>query len=370
MRWSTVLFLVVGCLVGLACANPLSRSRRQATSTTTEKSTTGKNATSGEDDIVDVLRALNLPDDFADTKKPTPTTTTVGTTPTTTAKSITTTTTASTPKAEAKVGSGDTNSIDSSQSRVARQYFMTGNAMLDKVMNCPCQKDQLDSMGVNGVPYSNQPNPAIYRDPPYGPDALGPGDVIATNLKSVGGTTGNVFGQLIRLMLGLPNLALSLLKPLVVGAADTLAQTTDAAAGVTQQAAKTLPVAVRSGAVVLKKLLETVGDVTGGLLHVLSNLVASLAAAKTSLSGTLPFAFDILGDVSGRVSQTVGTAVDWVAGTKEILASGVVQAAKTGGNLFSGLVEGTKGFSTGLLEGIKYGVNDETPPPSEQAWRR
>lgn len=114
--------------------------------------------------------------------------------------------------------------------------------MLDKVMNCPCQKDQLDSMGVNGVPYSNQPNPAIYRDPPYGPDALGPGDVIATNLKSVGGTTGNVFGQLIRLMLGLPNLALSLLKPLVVGAADTLAQTTDAAAGVTQQAAKTLPV--------------------------------------------------------------------------------------------------------------------------------
>lgn len=128
------------------------------------------------------------------------------------------------------------------------------------------------------------------------------------------------------------------------------------------------PQAVRSGALVLKKLLETVGDVTGGLLHVLSNLVASLAAAKTSLSGTLPFAFDILGDVSGRVSQTVGTAVDWVAGTKEILASGVVQAAKTGGNLFAGLVEGTKGFSTGLLEGIKYGVNDETPPAQEQAW--
>jgi hypothetical protein len=92
------------------------------------------------------------------------------------------------------------------------------------------------------VEYSNQPNPAIYRDPPYGPNALGPGDVIATNLKSVGGTTGNVFGQLIRLILGLPNLALSLLKPLVVGAADTLAQTTDAAAGVTQQAAKSVPV--------------------------------------------------------------------------------------------------------------------------------
>jgi len=114
--------------------------------------------------------------------------------------------------------------------------------MLDKIMNCPCQRDQLDAVGVKGVEYSNQPNPAIYRDPPYGPSALGPGDVIATNLKSVGGTTGNVFGQLIRLILGLPNLALSLLKPLVVGAADTLAQTTDAAAGVTQQAAKSVPV--------------------------------------------------------------------------------------------------------------------------------
>lgn len=122
---------------------------------------------------------------------------------------------------------------------------MTGNAMLDKIMNCPCQKDQLESVGVKGVAWSNQPDPAIYRDPPYGPDALGPGDVIATNLKSVGGTTGNVFGQLIRLILGLPNLALSLLKPLVVGAADTLAQTTDAAAGVTQQAAKSVPVVSR-----------------------------------------------------------------------------------------------------------------------------
>jgi len=121
---------------------------------------------------------------------------------------------------------------------------------------------------------------------------------------------------------------------------------------------------------VLKKLLETIGDVTGGLLHVMSNLVASLAAAKTSLSGTLPFAFDILGDVSGRVSQTVGTAVDWVSGTKEILASGVVQAAKTKGNLFAGLVEGTKGFGTGLLEGIKYGVNDEEPPEQENSWKK
>jgi len=240
--------------------------------------------------------------------------------------------------------------------------------MLDKVMNCPCQQDQLDAMGVTGVAYDSKPNPAIYREPPYGPDALGPGDVIASNLKSVGGTTGNVFGQLIRMALGLPNLVLSLMKPLVVGAADTLAQTTDAAAGVTQQAAKSVPVALRSGAVVVKKLLETLGDITGGVLHVVSNLVASIAAAKTSLSGTLPFAFDILGDVAGRVSQTVGTAVDWVGGTQEILASGVVQAAKTGGNLFAGLVEGSKGFSTGLLEGIKYGVNDETPPPQENPW--
>jgi len=127
---------------------------------------------------------------------------------------------------------------------------------------------------------------------------------------------------------------------------------------------------VRSGALVLKRLLETFGDVAGGLLHVTSNLVASLAAAKTSLSGTLPFAFDILGDVSGRVAQTVGTAVDWVSGTKEILSSGIVQAAKTKGNLFSGIVEGTKGFGTGLLEGIKYGVNDETPPTQEPAWKR
>ena len=130
--------------------------------------------------------------------------------------------------------------------------------------------------------------------------------------------------------------------------------------------------ALRSGAVVIKRLLETFGDVTGSLLHVFSNLVASLAAAKTSLSGTLPFAFDILGDVSGRVAQTVGTAVDWVSGTTEILSQGVVQAAKTKGNLFSGLVEGTKGFKNGLLEGIKYGVNDEQPPadPNAHAWRR
>lgn len=119
---------------------------------------------------------------------------------------------------------------------------MTGNDMLDKIMNCPCQKEQLNAVGVKPVEYSNQPNPAIYRAPPYGPDALGPGDVIASNLKSVGGTTGNVFGQLIRLVLGLPNLLLSLLKPLVVGAADTFAQTTDAAAGVTKQAAQSVPV--------------------------------------------------------------------------------------------------------------------------------
>ena len=114
--------------------------------------------------------------------------------------------------------------------------------MLDKIMNCPCNQDQLSAVGVKGVEWSNQPNPAIYREPPYGPNALGPGDVIATNLKSVGGTTGNVFGQIIRLLLGIPNLALSLLKPLIVGAADTLAQTTDAAAGVTAQAAKQIPV--------------------------------------------------------------------------------------------------------------------------------
>jgi len=152
-------------------------------------------------------------------------------------------TSSSKPTAPSPVASASSEStLASSSPRVARQYFMTGNAMLDKIMNCPCQKDQLESVGVKGVEYSNQPNPAIYRDPPYGPNALGPGDVIATNLKSVGGTTGNVFGQLIRLILGLPNLVLSLLKPLVVGAADTLAQTTDAAAGVTQQAAKSVPV--------------------------------------------------------------------------------------------------------------------------------
>lgn len=338
----------------------------EPSSTTSASSTTSQTAQERQDDIVDVLRALNLPEDFADASAAS---STKGSASEVSSTSVSLS--ASSPTVPSPVASASSeSSVASSSPRIARQYFMTGNAMLDKIMNCPCQKDQLESVGVKGVEYSNQPNPAIYRDPPYGPNALGPGDVIATNLKSVGGTTGNVFGQLIRLILGLPNLALSLLKPLVVGAADTLAQTTDAAAGVTQQAAKSVPVAVRSGALVLKKLLETVGDVTGGLLHVLSNLVASLAAAKTSLSGTLPFAFDILGDVSGRVSQTVGTAVDWVSGTKEILASGVVQAAKTKGNLFSGLVEGTKGFGTGLLEGIKYGVNDETPPPQENAWKR
>jgi len=34
-------------------------------------------------------------------------------------------------------------------------------------------------------------------------------------------------------------------------------------------------------------------------------------------------------------------------------------------------VEGTKGFGTGLLEGIKSGVNDEPlPPSSDGAWKR
>ncbi|CAG7828643.1 unnamed protein product [Allacma fusca] len=344
-------------------------------STSTEKedfSTSASNnaettqyAESRSDEIVDVLKALNLPTDFADQK----------------ASSSSSKESITEISSKSDVSSGKptvpspvqaaSNDASTPNSRIARQ-FMTGNAMLDKIMNCPCAKEQLSAVGVKGVEYFNQPNPAIYREPPYGPNALGPGDVIATNLKSVGGTTGNVFGQIIRLLLGIPNLALSLLKPLIVGAADTLAQTTDAAAGVTAQAAKQLPVALRSGAVVIKRLLETFGDVTGSLLHVFSNLVASLAAAKTSLSGTLPFAFDILGDVSGRVAQTVGTAVDWVSGTTEILSQGVVQAAKTKGNLFSGLVEGTKGFKNGLLEGIKYGVNDEQPPadPNAQAWRR
>jgi len=146
-----------------------------------------------------------------------------------------------TPSSLTASASSESSSVVSSSPRIARQY-MTGNAMLDKIMNCPCQKDQLSAVGVKGVEYSNLPNPAIYREPPYGPNALGPGDIIATNLKSVGGTTGNVFGQIIRLILGLPNLALSLLKPLIVGAADTFAQTTDAAAGVTQQAAKSVPI--------------------------------------------------------------------------------------------------------------------------------
>lgn len=316
--------------------------------------------TTQDDEMADVLRALNLPDDFVKGSASSD----VGS-----VSKVPSSIQTFGPTIPSPIVSSES-SVASSSPRIARQYYVTGNAMLDKIMNCPCQKDQLSAVGVKPVEYSNQPNPGIYRDPPYGPNALGPGDIIATNLKSVGGTTGNVFGQIIRLILGLPNLALSLLKPLIVGAADTLAQTTDAAAGVTQQAAKSVPVAVRSGALVLKRLLETFGDVAGGLLHVASNLVASLAAAKTSLSGTLPFAFDIVGDISGRLAQTVGTTVDWISGTKEILSTGVVQAAKTKGNLFSGIVEGTKGFGTGLLEGIKYGVNDETPPTQEPAWRR
>ncbi|ODM95709.1 hypothetical protein Ocin01_10975, partial [Orchesella cincta] len=375
-------FIPTGYRTRLRRADDNASSASSSASSTSEKSdsaaaassTEKQTAQAREDDIVDVLRALNLPEDFADaapsaSNNKDSKSSSTNEIPATSASRIDSPD-PTIPSPVSAAASSETSVMASSSPRIARQYFMTGNAMLDKIMNCPCQKDQLNSVGVKGVEYSNQPNPAIYRDPPYGPNNLGPGDVIATNLKSVGGTTGNVFGQLIRLILGLPNLALSLLKPLVVGAADTLAQTTDAAAGVTQQAAKSIPVAVRSGALVLKKLLETVGDVTGGLLHVLSNLVASLAAAKTSLSGTLPFAFDILGDVSGRVSQTVGTAVDWVSGTKEILASGVIQAAKTKSNLFSGLVEGTKGFGTGLLEGIKYGVNDETPPQQEAGWKR
>jgi hypothetical protein len=198
--------------------------------------------------VLEVLKALNLPNDFVDAAKSNASTTTakpLSTTKspsTTTGKSLSSTGKSSLSSSTVPAPETESSSQAASEPRVARQYFMTGNAMLDKIMNCPCQKDQLESVGVKGMEYSNQPNPAIYRDPPYGPDALGPGDVIATNLKSVGGTTGNVFGQLIRLLLGLPNLALSLLKPLIVGAADTLAQTTDAAAGVTSQAAKSLPV--------------------------------------------------------------------------------------------------------------------------------
>lgn len=133
--------------------------------------------------------------------------------------------------------------ISEPSTRIARQLFMTGNDMLDKIMNCPCQKEELTAVGVKPVePTNNQPDPALYRAPPYGPDNLGPGDVIATNLKSAGGSTGNVFGQLIRLVLGLPNLLLSLLKPLVVGISDTLSQTADAAASGSKQAAQTIPV--------------------------------------------------------------------------------------------------------------------------------
>lgn len=174
--------------------------------------------------MADVLRALNLPEDFT-SGSPTPTSTK--------GSKVT--------DSSLFASASSESSVISSSPRIARQY-MTGNAMLDKIMNCPCQKDQLSAVGVKGVEYSNVPNPAIYRGPPYGPSAPGPGDIIAKNLKSVGGTTGNVFGQLIRLILGLPSLALSLLKPLVVGAADTFAQTTDAAAGVTQQAAKSFPI--------------------------------------------------------------------------------------------------------------------------------
>lgn len=194
------------------------------------------------------MRALNLPEDFADaapSASNTKDSKSNESPPSTISTARLDSPSPTIPSPVASSASSESTVMASSSPRIARQYFMTGNAMLDKIMNCPCQKDQLNSVGVKGVEYSNQPNPAIYRDPPYGPNNLGPGDVIATNLKSVGGTTGNVFGQLIRLILGLPNLALSLLKPLVVGAADTLAQTTDAAAGVTQQAAKSIPVVSR-----------------------------------------------------------------------------------------------------------------------------
>jgi phage-related protein len=127
---------------------------------------------------------------------------------------------------------------------------------------------------------------------------------------------------------------------------------------------------VRNGASVLKVLLETAGDLMGGVLHIISNLTESISAVKTSLSGILPLVFDVLGMVSGRVSQTVGPAIEWIGDTKGIISDGIVQAAKSSGNLFSGLVEGTQGFKAGLLEGIKLGVNDETsPPPENNPWR-